>query len=180
VSAVSESPGRGPAPARRRRPIPALIFLLVLALAALGVWWNVLSDEHSRDEAQAAACSSASAAPASLDPSTVTLRVLNASDIAGKAGEVSQTLTSRAFVVSEIANDGTGNEVTGVGELRFGPRGKGAAQFMQLYLPGATLRPDTRATAVVDLVIGPEFAGLASQEQVAAALAPAASAEAGC
>jgi hypothetical protein len=169
-----------PAAPRRRRPLPALIFLLVLAVAALAVWWNVISDEHTRDQAQAAACSSASAAPESLDPATVTLRVLNASDVAGKAGEVATTLQSRGFVVSEVANDGTGAEVTGAGELRFGPRGKSAADYMQLSLPGATLRPDTRATAVVDLVIGPEFAGLATQDQVAAALAPAASAEAGC
>jgi hypothetical protein len=160
--------------------LPALIFLLVLALAALAVWWNVLSDEDARDQAQAAACSSASAAPAALDPSTVTLRVLNASEQAGKAGEVATTLQSRGFVVEEIANDGTANEVTGVGEMRFGPRGKGAAQFMHLFLPGATDRPDDRATAVVDVVIGPEFAGLASIEQVAASLSPIASAESAC
>ena len=86
MSEPSETTGRRPAGARRRRPLPALALLLVLALAALGVWWNVLSKEHSRDEAQAAACSDASAAPASLDPSTVTLRVYNASDQAGRAG----------------------------------------------------------------------------------------------
>ena len=177
---MSEAAQRRPAGARRRRPLPGLIYLLVLALAALAVWWNVLSDENARDQAQAAACSSASAAPASLDPSTVTLRVLNASDQAGKAGEVATTLQSRGFVVSEIANDSSGNEVTGVGELRFGPRGKSTAEFMQLYLPGATLRPDTRATAVVDVVLGPDFAGLASQEQVDAALAPVADAASAC
>jgi hypothetical protein len=177
---VSETAERRPAGARRRRPLPALIFLLVLALAALVVWWNVLSDESARDEAQAAACSSASAAPTSLDPATITLRVLNASEQAGKAAEVATTLESRGFIVSERANDDSGNEVPGVGELRFGPRGKSTADFMQLYLPGATLRPDTRATAVVDVVLGPDFAGLATQDQVAAALAPIADAGTAC
>jgi hypothetical protein len=177
---VSEPTERRPAGVRRRRPLPALIFLLVLALGALVVWWNVLTDENARDEAQAAACSSASAAPAALDPATVTVRVLNATDVAGKAGEVATTLESRGFVVDEIANDPSGNEVTGVGELRFGPRGKSTADFLRLYLPGATDRPDTRATAVVDVVIGPEFAGLATEDQVAAALAPIASAESAC
>nr|WP_246405636.1 LytR C-terminal domain-containing protein [Modestobacter versicolor] len=157
-----------------------MIFLLVLALAALAVWWNVLSDENARDQAQAAACSSASAAPSALDPATVTLRVLNASDVAGRAGEVATTLQSRGFVVEEIANDASGNEVVGVGELRFGPRGASTAEFMALYLPGATSRPDTRATAVVDVVLGPDFAGLASQEQVDAALVPIADAEGAC
>ncbi|WP_369138944.1 LytR C-terminal domain-containing protein [Modestobacter versicolor] len=177
---MSETTERRPAGARRRRPLPALIFLLVLALAALTVWWNVLSDETARDEAKAAACSSASAAPSALDPATVTLRVLNASDVAGRAGEVATTLQSRGFVVEEIANDGSGIEVTGVGELRFGPRGASTADFMALYLPGSTDRPDTRATAVVDVVLGPDFAGLATQEQVQAALAPIVDAEGAC
>ena len=177
---MSETAERRPAGARRRRPIPALIFLLVLALAALVVWWNVLGDEDARNEARAAACSSAEAAPQALDPATVTVRVLNASDIAGKAGEVATTLQSRLFVVSEVANDDSGLDVTGVGELRFGPRGKSTAAFLQLYLPGSTLRPDTRATAVVDLVLGPDFAGLATQEQVDAALAPVADAGTVC
>jgi LytR cell envelope-related transcriptional attenuator len=177
---VSDSADRRPAGARRRRPLPGLIFLLVLALAALFVWWNVLSDEHARNEAQAAACSSATAVPDALDPKTITLRVYNAGEQAGKASEVKTTLESRGFAVSEFANDPTENKVAGVGELRFGPRGKGAADFLRLLLPGATDRPDTRATDVVDLVIGPEFTGLATQDQVAAALAPIESAQAAC
>ena len=52
---MSETAERRPPGARRRRPLPALVLLLALALAALFVWWNVLSDEHARDEAQAAA-----------------------------------------------------------------------------------------------------------------------------
>jgi hypothetical protein len=177
---VSETTERHPAGVRRRRPVPALIFLLVLALAALGVWWNVLNDEHARDQAQASACSRAGEAPASLAPSTVTLRVLNASDKAGAAGQVAETLTSRGFVVTETANDPTDNTVTGVGELRFGKPGRGAADYVRLFLPGATDREDTRPTDVVDLVIGPDFAGLATQEQVDAALAPIESAQKVC
>ena len=179
-TAVSEPTERRPAGVKRRRPLPALIFLLVLALAAVFVWWNVVTDEDSRKQAQAAACSSASAAPQSLDPSTITLRVLNAGNQAGKAGEVATTLQSRGFVVDEIANDSSGTQVTGVGEFRFGPRGRGAAAYLGLYLPGATNRPDTRATAVVDVVIGPDFNGLATEDQVNAALAPIASADNSC
>jgi hypothetical protein len=177
---VSEATERRPAGVRRRRPLPALIFLLVLALGALVVWWNVLTDEHARTDAQAAACSIASAAPPSLDPSTVTLRVYNASDQAGKANEVANVLQERGFVVAEIANDPTNNEVTGVGELRFGAAGADAASYVKLFLPGATERKDTRADALVDLVIGPEFTGLATPEQVAAALSPIASAQSAC
>ncbi|MCZ2805050.1 LytR C-terminal domain-containing protein [Modestobacter sp. VKM Ac-2983] len=172
---------RGPdAPRRNRRPVPALVFLLVLALAAMGVWWNVLGDERAREQAEEAVCSSASNVPTELDPATVSIRVYNATDTPGLAGEVTTTLESRGFVVTETANDPSTAEVTGVGELRFGAPGREAADFLRLYLPGSTNRIDTRSTGLVDLVIGPDFAGLASEEQVAAALLAAASAEAEC
>jgi hypothetical protein len=179
---LSEPSDRPPVRSRSgRRPLPALIFLLTLALLALGVWWNVLQQDSARDRARAAACSSASAAPPSLDPATVTLRVYNASEQAGRAGEVAAALQARGFVVSEIANDPRPDlEVAGVGELRFGPRGASTAQYVRLYVPGATDRADTRATAIVDVVLGPDFAGLASAEQVAATLSPLASAQAAC
>ncbi|MQA31984.1 LytR C-terminal domain-containing protein [Modestobacter roseus] len=171
---------RRPPGTRGRRPLPALVFLLVLALAALGVWWNVLGDERARDRAEAAACSDADEAPPSLDPATVTLRVLNATDRGGLAGEVSEALVARGFVVDEVGNDDSGAEVTGVGELRFGSRGREAADFLTVFVPGVTERPDTRADARVDVVLGPDYAELAPPEQVAAALAPAASADPTC
>jgi hypothetical protein len=175
---VTETVGRRPAGPRKRRPLPALILLLVLALAAIGVWWNVLRADAAHDREVAAACSSASAAPPSLDPTTVTLRVFNATDRPGLAGTVATELQARGFVVAEIANDSADVDVTGVGELRFGPMGAEAADFVRVFLPGATDRPDTRADDRVDLVIGPDFQSLAPADQVSAALAPAASASA--
>jgi LytR cell envelope-related transcriptional attenuator len=170
-------------PRSGRRPIPPLIFLLVLALAALAVWWNVLQDEQDRDAAQAAACTTASAAPPSLDPSTVSVRVFNATDTAGLAQSVAADLQARGFVVEEVANDPTDREVTGVGEIRHGPRGNDAAAYLALYLRDAGDFLDTRATAQVDLVIGPEFVfpdSLATAEQVAEALSTVESAAAAC
>jgi hypothetical protein len=167
-------------PRSGRRPIPPLIFLLVLALAALAVWWNVLQDEQDRDAAQAAACSTASEAPPSMDPTTIAVRVLNATDTAGLAQTVAAELQARGFVVDEIANDSSDREVTGTGEVRHGPRGSEAARFLALFLPGAGSFQDTRADARVDLVIGPDFTALATPEQVAATLSPIASAEAAC
>ncbi|PWW23622.1 LytR cell envelope-related transcriptional attenuator [Geodermatophilus normandii] len=167
-------------PRRDRRPVPPLVFLLVLALAALGVWWKVLDDAGVREDAAQAACETAAAAPPSLDPSTVTVRVYNASDLAGKAQEVADQLTQRGFVVDEVANDPTDREVAGPGEIRHGARGSDAARYLALFLPGAGAFQDTRADARVDLVIGPDFPGLASPEDVAATLSPIASAEAAC
>jgi hypothetical protein len=167
-------------PRSGRRPIPPLVFLLVLALAALVVWWNVFDNEGEQEVEQAQACASASAAPPSLDPSTVSLRVFNATDRGGLAQEVAAALQERGFVVEEIANDPTERQVTGVGELRHGPRGNEAATFVRLFLPQAGDFPDTRATATVDVVIGPDYAGLAPPEDVKAALAAGASAAAAC
>ncbi|CAA9253085.1 MAG: hypothetical protein AVDCRST_MAG52-2141 [uncultured Blastococcus sp.] len=161
-------------PRSGRRPLPPLIFLLVLALAALGVWWNVLRQEKQEVAEEAAACSSASEAapPTGLDPAAINLRVLNATDTSGLATTVAEALRARGFVVDEVANDSSGREVTGVGELRHGARGNEAAEYVRLFVPTAGDYLDTRATAQVDVVIGPEFTALASEEEVLAALAP--------
>ena len=167
-------------PRSGRRPLPPLIFLLVLAVAAAAVWWYVIRQEKQQEEEQQAACQTVAEAPPSLDPATVNLRVLNATDTAGLAQTVAAALEGRGFVVDEIANDSSGREVTGVGELRHGPRGTDAADYVRLLLPGAGDYLDTRATAQVDVVVGPEFATLATPEEVAAALAPVEDAAAAC
>jgi hypothetical protein len=167
-------------PRSGRRPLPPLIFLLVLALAAAAVWWNVLEQDEERRAAQAAACATVEKIPPSLDPATVSVRVFNATDTGGLAQTVAAELSSRGFTVAEIANDPTGREVTGTGEVRHGPRGNDAAAFLGVFVPGAGDHLDTRATAQVDLVIGPEFTALATPEEVAAALSTPAEAAAAC
>ena len=47
-------------------------------------------------------------------------------------------------------------------------------------MPGATDYEDTRATAVVDVVIGPQFPRVGSADDVAAALQSGAAAQASC
>ncbi|MET0765584.1 MAG: LytR C-terminal domain-containing protein [Blastococcus sp.] len=167
-------------PRSGRRPLPPLIFLLVLALAGLVVWWNAIGDDTDRREAQAAACATVEAAPPSLDPTTITVRVFNATDEAGLAQKVAEELKNRGFTIAEVANDSSDREVTGTGEVRYGRRGEDAAAYLGVYLPQAGEYQDIRADAKVDLVIGPEFSGLATPEEVAAALVPAASAAAAC
>jgi hypothetical protein len=179
---LSQPRERTPVRARGgRRPLPALIFLLVLALAALGVWWNVLRQDAALDQAQAAACTSAAEAPPSLDPTTVTLRVFNATPTAGLANTVAEALQGRGFTVSEVGNDPSPDlEVTGVGELRYGRPGAETAEFVRVFVAGIGDRPDTRSTGIVDVVVGPDFQQLTTPEEVATALAPAASASAAC
>jgi len=167
-------------PRSGRHPVPPLIFLLVLALIALGVWWMVLQQDNARQDREAAACSSAEAAPPSLDPSTVSVRVLNATEHAGLAQTVANQLKQRGFKIDEVGNDRGSHEVTGTGEVRYGPRGREAARYLRVYLAGAEDDLDTRATSQVDLVLGPEFKSLATADEVKAALSSAASASGAC
>jgi LytR cell envelope-related transcriptional attenuator len=183
VTGVGERTERPPVRARSgRRPLPPLIFLFVLALIALGVWWNVLRQDQNRQADQAAACSTAERAAPSLDPTTLEVRVLNATDQQGLAQTVADGLRQAGFVVDSVDNDRSGREVTGVGEIRHGPSpdGADAARYVALYLPGATDFQDTRATAQVDVVVGPQFHALAAPDQVAAALTGQHSAQAAC
>lgn len=163
-----------------RRPVPPLIFLLVLAVAALLVWWNVLRTDGGTQNASSATCTGSTAAPPSMDPKKVHLRVLNSTDQQGLAQEVADELKARGFVVDEVGNDSTGRKVSGVGEIRHGPRGTSTAAYVRLYLPGAGDYTDTRATSQVDVVIGPGFDKLATAEEVAAGLSPGAQRSPGC
>lgn len=178
---VSERTDRPPVRARSgRRPTPPLIFLLVLAVIAAGVWFYVIRHDSAQRADQAAACSSAAKAPPSLSPASLSIRVLNATDQQGLAQSVAAELQQRGFKVAEVGNDSSGRQVTGVGEIRHGPRGKDAAAYLAVFDPGAKDYLDTRATASVDLVIGPDFKQLASQQEAEARLSAAASAQAAC
>ena len=181
TSGVGERTDRPPVRARSgRRPLPPIIFLLVLAVIALGVWWKVFGDAAEEEQRQDAACAVASTAPPQLDPSTVRLRVFNATETGGLAQLVAVDFQNRGFTVEEVANDPTDRQVTGVGEIRHGPRGTDAAAYMSVYLPEATDFLDTRATDLVDIVLGPDFTGMRTPEEVAAQLNPASSAAAEC
>jgi LytR cell envelope-related transcriptional attenuator len=167
-------------PRSGRRPLPPLIFLVVLAVAAAAVWWYVIRQEEQHVAQKQAACSTVSAAPPSLDPAAITLRVYNATDTAGLATTVANSLKQRGFTVGEVANDTSGRQVSGVGELRHGSLGKNNADYVRLFIPNIGDYPDTRADDTVDVVIGPDFKTLASADEVAKALAPAAAAAATC
>ena len=130
-----------------RRPLPPLIFLLVLAVAAVAVWWYVIRQDEPAGRRTGRRLRHA---PRPLrrrsTPPRSRVRVFNATDIAGLATTVADALKARGFTVGEIANDPSGRKVTGVGEVRHGAaRRSDAADFVRLFLPGAGDYPDTRA-----------------------------------
>lgn len=153
-----------------RRPIPPLIFIVVLAVAALAVWFKVLQTDQARPSSDADPCPTPPTVTA-LDPATIRLRVLNATPTAGLAAQVTAEFVGRGFPVTETSNDRSGREVVGVGELRHGLRGAEQAAFVALFVPGITLVRDTRSDDLVDIALGPDYTGLAAPEAVAIAIA---------
>lgn len=153
-----------------RRPIPPLIFIVVLAVIALGVWFKVLQTDQARPSSDADACPAPPTVTA-MDPATVRVRVLNGTDTAGLAAQVTAEFVGRGFAVTETANDRSGREVLGLGELRYGRRGAEQAAFVALFVPGITLVRDTRSDDLIDVALGPEYIGLATTEAIAIAIA---------
>ncbi|CAN5133956.1 hypothetical protein BH20ACT5_BH20ACT5_20790 [soil metagenome] len=168
---------RPPALSRRsglRRPIPPLIFLLVLAVLALGVWWRVLQGDLAQQAAAEESCTTAPAASAAaIDPASVRIRVYNATDRTGLANAIGTELGVRGFTVAEIANDNVEREVLGIGEVRHGPRGGDQARLVAAHFLGLTPVRDTRADGSIDVAVGPDFDGMTPPEQVPDALAAA-------
>lgn len=159
-----------------RKPLPALAFLLALSLLTALVWWRVLhrADAASPKSSGQATCSAAVPTTTVPSPQAVTLTVLNSTDRTGLAASTGAGLTALGFKVTATANDTTSRApVTGVAEVRFGPLGKPAATLVSYYVVGATLVPDSRADAGVDLALGAKFTVLATAAVVAKALAAA-------
>ncbi len=166
------APARPPVRPRvsSRRPIPPLIFLVVLAVIALGVWFKVLQTDQARPSSDADACP-APPTVTEMDPATVRVRVLNGTDTAGLAAQATAEFVGRGFLVEATDNDRSGREVLAVGELRYGPRGAEQAAFVALFVPGITLVRDIRSDDLIDVVLGPDYATLAAPEAVAIAIA---------
>jgi len=152
----------------------ALAVLGVLSLVAvIAVVW-ALTRDSTQDVARRVGCVSSSAAPVTTVPSSpaqVTVRVYNATDRAGLAGNVAGQLTQRGYRVAGTGNDPKNSTVSASAELRHGPAGAGAAHLLRGQIVGATTVLDDRADATVDVVLGSGFRALASPAQAKAEVA---------
>lgn len=166
-----------------RRPLPALVFLLVLTVLTAIVWWRVLHrpDGDAPQKSAATSTSHSPSPPASCPPTAhpvalpapakVTVVVLNGTNRAGLAADVTQDLHSRGFAVGAPGN--AGNATSGVGEIHYGAAGKAAAILTGFYFPGAKLVADARPDAVIDVVLGSAFDAIATPASATAAQAAA-------
>jgi hypothetical protein len=87
-------------------------------------------------------------------PSEVSVKVVNASTRSGLAGEVSETLSSLGFKVSEPSS---ADQPTSETVIRFSPDQAAAAEVLRATVPSATEAPDPGSTGVLQLVLGQSF-----------------------
>ena len=162
---------------RRRRPLWQLVVTAVLAVViVLGLLYLVVQMFNGSDEPDAAAtpmpspCATVMVSPAESLPSVsrVRVNVYNATQTPGLASGTAEVLRARGFTVKEVGNAVGNRQVTSLGEIRYGPKGKPSAELLEYYFPGAALIPDGRSKRVVDVLLGEKFTAVVDDATVAA------------
>lgn len=144
--------------------MPPLVFLLILAVLALGVWWKVLRKDEDKSAEVAAPCTSTLApeAVAKLkNLKNVKIRVLNGTSTKGLAGLIRDELVKRGFTVVEIGNAPADRAITGAGEIHYGKSGLFNAEVVGKNAAGYEMVLDSaRKGTIVDLIAGQDYKGL--------------------
>ncbi len=178
-------------PMRRRKSRPTWLFAVlipVVALVVIGVGFGIFTLVRSGDTAgtvatpTAAPCPSVSvsAMPPLPNPTEIKVNVYNATFLKGLAASTAADLKDRGFVIKEVGNDPKKLPITGVAEIRYGPKTQSAAELLQFYFPGAELINDGRRGKLIDIALGTGFRPIPPQpdinDQVAMRASPSASA----
>ena len=164
---------------RRGRALGSLLALALLGGGGYGAWQSGWLDPATElagmgTKVSAAACTPAPALPElppAPPPSAVTINVFNDTGRMGLAAEVATQLRTRGFVVAQVSNDPLARTIAGTAELRHSPTGQEAARTVAAQVQDATVAPDQRADASVDLVMGAGFLGMVTPEQARVRLA---------
>lgn len=163
---------------RRMRAIQLTIFsLLAVVLVAIGVYAvgelrepsaepGVISPKSFGRDPVELTCPEPDAVP--LPPGDVTVTVMNGTSRGGLAGDVSEDLAGRGFVLETPGNTG---KASGPATIVHGPDGYLAAESVRVQVQGAQLSLDTaREGTGVDLLLGDGFTGLEDEATATAAL----------
>jgi hypothetical protein len=156
-------PPMSPAQRRARRQAVTLLvvagLLLVSFLFAAAYYGGWFSSPEATP--QASGCPTATATTArKVAPSQVHVNVYNASKRNGLAKKVSGELRLQGFLTGKVANDPLHATLTTPAQVRYGPKGKAAAQLVASEVAGSKLVPDKRKDASVDLVLGASYSKL--------------------
>lgn len=168
---------------QRRQPLWLTILLIVggaLVMGGLGFGLSTLL--HREPSAESASgspstaplpCKTTLVSPAEVLPQTdkVRINVWNSTQRVGLATDTAKVLSARGFTIVGVDNDPLNQQVSGVAEIRYGPKGAAAAQLISFYIPGAVMVGDNRTGRVVDVALGQEFKKLNGEAEIAAAMA---------
>jgi hypothetical protein len=178
-------------PVRRGKSRPTWLFAVlipVVALVVIGVGFGIFtllrsgSSAEPAPTASAAPCPSVSASAVQPlpDPTEIKVNVYNATFLKGLAASTAADLKNRGFIIKNVGNDPKKLPITGVAEIRYGPKTQAAAELLQYYFPGAELINDGRRGKMIDIALGTGFRPIPPQpdinDQVAMRAAPSASA----
>lgn len=151
--------------ARGRRRRAVVTILLVLLLIFYAAWYAlsyIRADTASRQRTPAVAQS----VTCTTSPKQVEVNVYNATNRDGLAARVAADLRARGFSIKTVANDPKKRKVTGRGQLRYGRAGATDAKLVALHVGPVEKLVDSRARTTVDVVLGPDFAQLASESRI--------------
>lgn len=142
--------------------VRALVVLGLLVLAAaVAAGWAIAKDTETAAR-RATPCVTSTVPFSGALPeraADVRVNVYNATARIGLATTVADELKAHDFTVDHIGNDPLQRKVDAPAQIRYGPRGAGAAQLLRAWFPGAEPTLDTRGDATVDLVLGLRYEG---------------------
>lgn len=156
----------------------ALIVVGVLVVCATVLVAVAIAKDRQTDPTVTAACG-AGDVPADLrlpeDNAAIKLKIFNATDAPGLAGQVADDFRSRKFTVVAEANDPTTKAVSEVAQLRYGPKAVGAAWLVRAHFLNKAERvfDINRQDDVIDVVIGKSFRKLGTTTEKNQALGAA-------
>jgi hypothetical protein len=179
MTSLRESPIRRQKP---QRPVWLVAVLIgVGVLVVVGVIFGIVSlvrgssggSSGQEPAAEPTPCVTVTVTPADVlpKPAKVKVNVYNATATSGLASKTATDVEDRGFNVANVDNDPVGKPITGVAQIRYGPKGEKGARLLVLYVPGAELVPLDRKGKAVDLAVGDAYTGLAPQPEVTAQLA---------
>jgi len=168
---------------RRRNLVPATVLVVVLAVASIVTWTVVFTNSTSGSVTSCNASAVAGAgSPQSTDalddqqaaaPGDVRVHVLNGAGQRGQAQLAAAELGELG--IAEAAppdNDDLypAQDLSCVGQIRYGPEGAAAARTLSVVVPCAELVSDGRSGSEVDLALGDDFRDIAPPQPVTEAL----------
>lgn len=116
------------------------------------------SAEPTRSSTASPTCSPLAKPSVAIAPSTIPLRIFNASDTAGLAQDVAIEMKSRQFRVLTAGNYTASATPAAYATITYGAIGKQIALTVAQQVKNPTLVQDDRTDPSVDLVLGPKFA----------------------